>query len=109
MRLVVPWDLTTGRLSICTCRRRLILCVPGSKPRSRPLLIGSSIVRIFTSVLSDTTLDSSASSGGDASARTGASMALPDPHRLDETPAQHVVDVEFDTVVVLDFGSQYSQ
>jgi len=36
-------------------------------------------------------------------------MALPDSPRLHETAAQHVVDVEFDTIVVLDFGSQYSQ
>ena len=36
-------------------------------------------------------------------------MALPDLPRLDDTAAQQVIDVEFDTVVVLDFGSQYSQ
>src|SRR3712207_1234144 len=36
-------------------------------------------------------------------------MALPDLPPLDETAASEVIDVEFDTVVVLDFGSQYSQ
>ena len=36
-------------------------------------------------------------------------MALPDLPRLDDTAAQQVANVEFDTVVVLDFGSQYSQ
>jgi GMP synthase (glutamine-hydrolysing) len=36
-------------------------------------------------------------------------MAVPDLPRLDGIAARQVVDVEFDTVVVLDFGSQYSQ
>ena len=36
-------------------------------------------------------------------------MALPDLPGLDTTTVNEVIDVEFDTVVVLDFGSQYSQ
>ena len=36
-------------------------------------------------------------------------MGLPDLPRLDETVIPEAIDTEFDTVVVLDFGSQYSQ